>query len=82
MQSAPREGTECYLKQPASARRGTQPPLRCCFDGPGSGSGALPGCLSWSAVVWSCLCACVCVGVQMGGRQRWRSPLNLDPAHQ
>lgn len=56
MQSAPREGTEYYLKQRASARRGTQPPLRC-FDG-------WPG-VRFRAPVW--LPARGCLGLQWSG---------------
>lgn len=50
-------------------------------------SGCPPWALSWSAVVWSA-CAPVCACVRVRGRasgwtaKRWRSPLNLDPAHQ
>lgn len=74
MQSAPREGTEYYLKQPASARRGTQPPLRC-FDGwPGvrfRGPVWLPtrGCLGlqWSGLLVR-LCACAWASKWVDGK--------------
>lgn len=55
MQSAPREGTECYLKQPAWARRGTQPPPRC-LDVPG---------VRFRGPVW--LPAWACLGLQWSG---------------
>lgn len=58
MQSAPREGTECYLKQPASARRGTQPPLHSalCLRSPG---------VRFRGPVW--LPAWACLGLQWSG---------------
>lgn len=55
MQSAPREGTECYLKQPAWARRGTQPPP-LCFNVPG---------VRFRGPVW--LPAWACLGLQWSG---------------
>ena len=88
MQSAPREGTECYLKQPASARRGTQPPP-LLLRRPGvrfRGPVWLPAFgLSWVCSGLVCLCALrasAWAGKCGWTAKRWRSPLNLDPAHQ
>lgn len=80
-------GDECYLKRPASARRGTQPLLHAASMARGQVQGPCLAArlgLSWVCSGLVCLCACVRGRGRASGwtAKRWRSPLNLDPAHQ